>query len=294
MPLLPPLEPAPSFGELSCDELSHRYARGILTPEELVRDAIANLRAVLPYGGLRPPEHPGATEFPRPPTGIGRLHGITFVSPLVPGPESVLTHLALAAGGTQVGQTVSEPGHHPLAPGQRLTGPWAGGAIALLGWAAPLALGVDATGDLARMVLQTGLPGFRIGGSHKTATPGWLYRYLVDAVSITSALVPSQPTPSDFHLHWNLSADSEELAGPVLTALRKRASEAPGAGITIRVTRLTPESVELASRESLAAAYIPWRWGSPKATAFQLLAPEGSEAALAVAARSLAGPASLI
>lgn len=294
MDLPAPLEPTPSFGELSFDELRHRYAKGILTPEELVRDSVANLRAVLPYGGLRRSETPGAGPSHDLPGSEARLRGIPFVSPLVPGLESILTDAVLAAGGVQVGQTVVEPGHHPLDPTQRLTGPWTGGAIALLGWAASLALGVDEGGDLARMVLLTGLPGFRTAASEGTAAPGWLFSYLVDAVAIVNGLSSTLPAPDNDHVVWKVQTDSEASVGPILTALRKQGPAPIGIGTTIWVAPLTAESANVASRENLAAVYIPWRWGSPETSAFQLLAPKGSEAALASAARHLAGPASLL
>jgi len=294
MDLPAPLEPTPSFGELSFDELRHRYAKGILTPEELVRDSVANLCSLLPYGGLRLKENIDGPSMPRRPGTEARLHAITFVSPLVPGLEIVLTDAAVASGAIQVGQTVVETGHHPLDPTQLLTGPWAGGAIALLGWAAPLAIGVDEGGDLARMVLRTGIPGFRTGSSHGSAAPGWLFGYLVDAAAIAAGLTPETPEPGDSHRCWQVRTDSEEAVRPILAALKTREPVEEGIGTTIWVKPLTLESADFASRQNLAAAYIPWRWGGPESSAFQLLAPEGSEAVLAVATRHLAGPASMI
>ena len=289
-----PLEPTPSFGELSFDELRHRYAKGILTPEELVRDAVANLRSLLPYGGLRLRENIDMPSPARRPGAEARLHGITFVSPLINGLETVLTDAALAAGAVQVGHSVVENGHHPLDPTQLLTGPWAGSAIALLGWAAPLAIGVDEGGDLARMVLRTGIPGFRMGSSHGSAAPGWLYSYLVDAAAISAGLTSETLEAGHSLRHWHVRADSEESVRPILAALKTREPVEEGIGTTIWVTPLTFESADFASRQNLAAAYIPWRWGGPESSAFQLLAPEGSEAVLALTARHLAGPASLI
>jgi hypothetical protein len=288
-----PLEPIPTFGELSIDELQHRFAKGILTPQELVGDAVANVRQLLPYGGLRPAEVPTVPSLPRPVPANARLLGIPFVSPLIPGSESGLVGCARAGGAIPVGYTVAEPCHHPLDPTQPLTGPWAGGAIALLGWAAPLAMGVDDRGDLARMVLRTGLPGFRMAASEDRMAPGWLFNYLVDAVSIGIGLsglseVPDVGTPG-----WPIEAASEESVRPILNVLGTGTTGTTATGSGIVVAPLTLENADLAFRQNLAAAYIPWRWGGPEALAFQLLASAGSESVLAQAARHLAGPAAL-
>ena len=286
-----PLEPSPTFGELSIDELQHRYTKGILTPQELVGDAVANVRQLLPYGGLRPAEIPTVPPLPQPTPAPPRLLGIPFVSPLIPGSESGLVGCARAGGAISVGYTVAEPCHHPLDPAQPLTGPWAGGAIALLGWAAPLALGVDDRGDLARMVLLTGIPGFRMAASEDRLAPGWLFNYLVDAVSIGIGLSGLPDFPDGDTPGWSIEAAWVESLRPILNVLGTGTTGTTATGSGIMVAPLTLENADLAFRQNLAAAYIPWRWGSPEALAFQLLAPGGLESMLARAARHLAGPA---
>lgn len=293
-PLLPPLEPLPTFGELSMDELHHRFTKGILSPEELLSDSIDNLLAVVPYGGLtRSAGHLMENQPWRQPSLIGAgLWGTTFVRAAESGIALELVQLAEELSAVCIGFFTEQSARNPLFPDQILEGPWGGGAGALLGWAVQFALGLDQGGNLARTVLATGLPGFRLPSpAPGMPAPGWLHNYLVDSPILAQSFLKQAVSRETPRLRLELPPEWEFRLGAILRGLpRERADEDSETGL-IRILPLKGETILAADSLGCSAAYVPWRPGSSDATFFQILSPSGTEMTVASIVRLLAGPA---
>lgn len=292
-PLLAPLEPSPTFGELSIDELHHRFTKGILNPNELQSDSMANLRAVVPYGGLTSQEGHAMENHqlkPSPSMGSG-LWGTTFVR-AAPDSAPGLVQLAEELGAICIGLFTEQSAQNPLFPDQILEAPWGGGAGALLGWAVQFALGLDRGGNLARTVLATGLPGFRL---HSTApglaAPGWLHNYLVDSPILLRSFLKESVPKERLRIQLELPTELQMCLRTILRGLGHEIADKNSEGESIRILPLNGETMLAAEGLGCAAAYVPWRTGSSDATFFQILAPFGTEKAVAGMVRLLAGPA---
>ena len=288
-----PLERSPSFGELSIDELHHRFSKGILSPDELVSDSIGNLLAVVPYGGLTKPDGPMENQPWKQSSRLGSgFWGTTFVRTAAPDMALGLVQQAEDLGAVCIGFSTEQPARNPLFPDQLLQGPWGGGASALLGWAVQFALGFDQRGNLARTVLATGLPGFRLPSpAPGMPAPGWLHNYLVDSPILAQCfLKPASPRETP-RLRLEVSPEWKFRLGTILRSLPHELAERDSETGLIRILPLNDETILAAESLGCSAAYIPWRPGSSDATFFQILSPSGTEMTVASIVRLLAGPA---
>jgi len=195
-------------------------------------------------------------------------------------------------GAVCIGFSNEQPARNPLFPDQLMEVPWGGGAAALLGWAVQFALGFDQRGNLARTVLATGLPGFRLPSpAPGVPAPGWLHNYLVDSPILAQSLTKQAGPRETLRLRLELSPEWKFRLETILRSLPHELADRDSETGLIRILPLNDETILEADSLGCSAAYIPWRPASSDATFFQILAPAGTEITVASIVRLLAGPA---
>jgi hypothetical protein len=301
-----PLEIPPNFCELSVDELRHRFQEGILTPVELVSDALERAEALAGHEVFRTVH----IELRSAPslglrTPILALEGIPYCRPFGSGACDSATD---AEGPICIGLAADDGAWDPLIAGKRYDGTWAGTAAAIRGCAGVFGLGVDANGTLAGIVRKSGLAGFRRAAAPTQPSEGCLYRYLIDAPWLGRGLSLRTGSKPIERIRLGIPEGMEEALGPLAKALRadNATTNSPITGTssvggtpsaawfetaTIIALPLTETTLAVAETIGLAAVYVPWRPHSKQAMTFQLLAKAGGEEALWSLARHLSGPA---
>lgn len=309
MDIPPPLEGAPSFCDLSLDETRHHFREGILTRFELERDGRFRAFSLEPFGVFERLEPPSKDLTDPKPDRSEDFAGLFCCSSRF-APDDPALIRATGQGANRIATTSERGARSPLCPEQWWPGPWGSSAAALAGRAVQFAIGYENAGDLARAVLQCGLPGFRSSAALDGRATAWMHRYLVDSELLVKRLTvhPGRPLPNPIRLipsgesaaalnQFSAAAVSENPMNPLplqFTVSPNRpgwspSSLAPGE-VMVRV--LNENEAQLASELDRVAAYIPWRPGTSESSFLQLLALPGSETWLGGLVRHIAGPAS--